>query len=105
MAVDLHTGVDTSSLPYQFLPEKLGEEDVTVTSTLPPPRDHNHSNINHSSASEKPQVLIPHEFGSNTTSPLPQLAHSMLQDDDKFDFSGIGSLNMESVLVSLLFRF
>ncbi|KAJ1422011.1 hypothetical protein SESBI_13340 [Sesbania bispinosa] len=97
MAVDLHTG-DTS-LPYQF---------------LPPSHDLNHSNPNNTNRSAlNPQLLIPH-----LTTPLPhsaksqrkdkdddlvaelthqmEMAHFMLQNRHKFDFSAIGSDNLES---------
>lgn len=103
MAVDLHTVGDSSSLSYPF---------------LPPSHDLNHSN----NINTKESPLSPHLHTSQSTNAQAQgkdkddddddlvaeltrqmhMAHFMLQDDHKFDFSGIGSQNMESVLVCLL---
>ncbi|XP_061374666.1 uncharacterized protein LOC133316884 [Gastrolobium bilobum] len=106
MAVDLHTGDS-----YLFLlPDKQEQH------TLPPhDLNHNNNNNNINGSDLKPKVLIPHEFGSHINQVADfteaqgndkeddlvaeltrQMAHFMLQDDHKFDFSCIGSQNLES---------
>ncbi|TKY67396.1 hypothetical protein E2542_SST10289 [Spatholobus suberectus] len=95
MAIDLHTGDTSLPFPYQFLHDERGEH------TLPPSRDLN--------PVLKPQVLlIPRELESRTSPPphsteahtkgnlVADMPHFLLQDDNKFDFSGIGSDHLES---------